>query len=319
MALAEFSLIQRYFARLGSSRGDVLLGVGDDAAQLQVPNDQTLVTAIDTLVSGVHFPEATPPADIGYKLLAVNLSDMAAMGAEPSWFTLALTLPRSDEAWLAPFAAGLSQLAEAHQLALVGGDTTQGPLVLSLQINGFVPVGQCLKRSGAQPGDRIYVTGTLGDAALGLQVAMKGLALTDGDYLVGRLNRPTPRVVVGLALRGIAHSAIDISDGLLADLGHITQQSGVAAQVQLQRLPLSSAYRAANPGYQPALTGGDDYELCFTAPPAAEDQIMAVADQCGCPISCIGEIVAGSGIRCFDGEIPATVATGGYQHFSADT
>ncbi len=316
MALAEFSLIEKYFSALGGPRDDVLLGVGDDGAQLAVPADMSLVVAIDTLVEGIHFPINTSAEDIGYKLLAVNLSDMAAMGAEPAWFTLALTLPESDEVWLAGFATGIAKLANQHGVQLIGGDTTQGPRVLSLQAHGLVPAQHILKRSGAQVGDRIYVTGTLGDAALGLQIALKGAQHPNADYLLQRLNRPTPRVSLGVALRTLAHSAIDLSDGLLADLAHICQQSHVAAVLELNQLPLSPAYRATPATIDTALNGGDDYELCFTASAAADEKIKALVQQHGCAISCIGEVVKGEGIRCYlDGTLYPTKKSG-YQHFT---
>ncbi|MCF6219408.1 MAG: thiamine-phosphate kinase [Gammaproteobacteria bacterium] len=316
MALAEFSLIEKYFSALGTARDDVLLGVGDDGAQLVVPADMSLVVAIDTMVEGVHFPVNTTAEDIGYKLLAVNLSDMAAMGAEPAWFTLALTLPESDEAWLAGFAKGIAMLANHHGVQLVGGDTTKGPRVLSLQAHGLVPAQQSLKRSGAEVGDGIYVTGTLGDAALGLRIALEGKHYSDSDYLLQRLNRPTPRVSLGMALRPIAHSAIDLSDGLLADLSHICKQSNVAAVLELNQLPLSPAYRATPATIDTALNGGDDYELCFTASRAAGESLKRLAQQHNCAISCIGEVVEGEGVSCYlDGKFYPTKKTG-YQHFA---
>ena len=316
MPLAEFSLIEKYFSTLGPARSDVLLAVGDDAAQVVLPPNMTLVAAIDTMVAGVHFPENTSAVDVGYKLLAVNLSDIAAMGAEPTWFTLALTLPHSDEAWLAGFASGMSDLAQRHQVQLVGGDTTKGPMVLSLQAQGLVPEAECLRRSGATSGDNIYVTGCVGDAALGLKVALQGAAYPDGGYLLNRLNRPIPRVEIGIALRGIASSAIDISDGLLADLGHICRQSGVAAQLDLNQLPLSAAYRSASVGIDVALSGGDDYELCFTAGVAHHQHIQQLAQQYNCPINCIGKMVEGEGIHCFLDNQPYQAEKRGYQHFS---
>lgn len=315
MALAEFSLIEKYFSALGPSRADVLLGVGDDAAQLAVPADMSLVMAIDTMVAGTHFPKNTLPYDIGYKLLAVNLSDMAAMGAEPSWFTLALTLPDCDESWLRGFSSGMRVLAEQHGVQLVGGDTTRGPLVLSIQAHGLVPAEQSLRRSGAVIGDNIYVTGSLGDAALGLQVALNGCEYDEGDYLLARLNRPTPRVELGIALRGIANSAIDVSDGLLADLGHICQCSGVGAALRLEHIPLSAAFYNAEQGLDLALCGGDDYELCFTAAPEQHLHILALSERHGCTISCVGEIVATHGVCCtLEGE-PYQTNQKSYQHF----
>jgi len=315
VSLAEFSLIEKYFSALGAPRADVLLGVGDDAAQLSVPPNMSLITAVDTMVAGVHFPDNTCSDDIGYKLLAVNLSDLAAMGAEPAWFTLALTLPESDESWLAGFAEGISGLALQHGIQLVGGDTTRGPLVLTLQAHGLVPVEQCLKRSGAQVGDHIYVTGSLGDAALGLAIALDGDQYPDSVYLLERLNRPSPRVALGIALCSVAHSAIDISDGLLADLGHICQQSNVGALLELNQLPLSAAFRAAAASIDTALNGGDDYELCFTASADSDSTLQALARQHGCAISCIGKVVEGEGIVCHLDGVPCQVEKTGYQHF----
>lgn len=321
MALSEFSLIERFFSHPDIVRDDVLIGVGDDGAQLRVPSDQTLVVSIDTMVAGVHFFPDVDPADLGYKLLAVNLSDLAAMGADPAWMTLALTLPQADESWLQGFAQGLSQLANGHRVQLVGGDTTRGPLVLTLQAHGFVPAQCIVTRAGARPGDRIYVTGTLGDAGLALRI-MRGeprAAVVAVDFLRQRLLRPSPRVEVGRALRGIASAAIDISDGLIADLGHILKRSRVGAQLRLEALPLSDAYTTVfmnGLDYVSALSGGDDYELCFTAPAHQHERIQAIAGECACPITCIGEIVEEGGLSITLHGEPYQPSSPGYDHFA---
>ncbi|MEW5756673.1 MAG: thiamine-phosphate kinase [Pseudomonadota bacterium] len=320
MARSEFSLIASYFSRLGAARDDVRLGVGDDAAIVTVAAGYELAIAVDTMVSGVHFFPDTDPYLIGYKLLAVNLSDMAAMGAEPNWMTLALTVPQADEHWLEDFSKGLADLALAHGVQLIGGDTTRGPLTLSLQIHGLVPQGTALMRKGAQPGDLIFVTGTLGDAGLGLKIAQGALTVSgaERDYLLGRLHRPTPRVELGMALRAVATSAIDVSDGLLADLGHILEASGVGAQIQLEQLPLSNAYRNAQPevDYSAALGGGDDYELCFTAPAQQQQNIIERAQKTNTPITCIGTITPAPGIICRLHGNTYQPKLNGYDHFA---
>lgn len=318
---SEFDLIDRYFRPLGQGAG-VVLGIGDDTAILDPgPGCQLLVT-VDTLVAGVHFPDSATPLDIGYKTLAVSLSDIAAMGGTPRWATLALTLPSADEAWLAAFARGLAEACSAYDVSLVGGDTTRGPLTLSLQLLGEVAAGQALRREGARAGDGIYVTGTLGDAGLGLACELEGLALPPADaaYCRGRLHRPTPRLSVGQGLQGIATAAIDISDGLLADLGHVLERSGVGAEVQRDELPLSSAMRAAMAASQAdwhlPLAAGDDYELLFTAPSGQEAAIARLASAAGCPITRIGRITAETGTRVLgaDGQ-PWLPERRGYDHF----
>ena len=319
----EFELISRYFARQPVVRADVALGIGDDAAVLDVPPGQQLVVSTDMLVSGVHFPENTDTVSIGHKSLAVNLSDLAAMGATPAWYTLNLSLPQAEPDWLEGFCQGMFDLARRHDVALVGGDTTRGPLTIGIQILGLVPHGQALKRAGARPGDRIYVTGLLGEAALGLRVAQGLLKLPD-EYLANvltRLNRPLPRVPAGLGLRGLASACIDISDGLAADLGHILAASAVGARIHLKRLPLSPAYDAAfaQVGWQAALAGGDDYELCFTIPPAQEIAFRKASAHLGVACSHIGDIEAEAGLRIVD-EQGALYQLGpaGFDHFRAD-
>jgi len=272
MALSEFGLIERYFRRCGAHRADVRLGVGDDAALLAVPGGSELVAAIDTLVAGVHFPHGSPPASIGHRALAVNLSDLAAMGARPAWALLALTLPEADASWLEEFASGLGDLARAHGVALVGGDTTRGPLCISVQLLGHVPAGEALTRSGASAGDALFVSGTCGDAAGGLAIE-QGQLEADPEaraWLRERFLFPTPRVALGERLRGLASACIDVSDGLLADAGRLASasQAGAAlawADVPLSR-PLLEVLGEAR-ARELALGGGDDYELCFAVPP----------------------------------------------------
>ncbi len=303
----EFRLIDRIHARTAQVREDVRLGIGDDAALLAVPAGQELAVAIDTLVEGVHFLPGTAPADIGWKALAVNLSDLAAMGAMPAWALLALTLPElpaeAQAARVDGLADGFAQLAQAYGVALIGGDTTRGPFTLSVAVHGFVPPGQALRRDGAQVGDLVFVTGTLGDAAAGLQ----RLSLSaDPDeeqrrgFLRARLHRPQPRVAAGLSLRGRASACIDVSDGLLADLGHLCTASAVGAEIEAAWLPLSSALLGScdeMAAHDYALAGGDDYELCFTLPSALAGEVQADLARLGCGATRIGRIVEAPGVR----------------------
>lgn len=333
MGISEFALIDRFFRPLGLMRDDVVIGIGDDAAVLSLEPNRQLAVAVDTLVEGVHFPVATAPQDIAYKSLAVNLSDLAAMGAEPAWATLALTLPKANESWLRGFAQGWADLARRYNVALVGGDTTRGSLVISVQVMGFVPRDLAITRAGARLGDDIYVSGTLGDGYGGLRCILDGVAEDpDSRYLRERLNRPAPRLELGLALRGIATSMIDISDGLAADLGHIVEQSGCSAQLDLDRLPLSDALERLSPYFRRwpdlaglddissarrcALAGGDDYELCFTAPADKAAAIDAVSRRLDCRVTRIGGVVGGAGIalRLADGAL-VPMAAAGYRHF----
>lgn len=301
--MGEFELIDRYFAKLGARRPDVLLGVGDDAALVTVPAGHELVACVDTLVDGRHFPVGSHADDIGWRALAVNLSDLAAMGARPAWATLALTLPEADEDWLEGFASGFAALASAHGVALVGGDTTRGPLTISVQLMGTVESGQALRRSNARPGDLVYVTGWPGDAAAGLallQGRLQGSGANRGA-LEQKFRRPEPRVAFGQRLRGVASACIDVSDGLAADLGRLVAASGVGAVLRATELPLSRALYALageERAREFALGGGDDYELVFTVPPAARGAMIALAASAGAPAChCIGEIVAGRGVR----------------------
>ncbi len=320
MPLSEFELIDRCFSDLGATRKDVTLGVGDDCALLRVPPGQELAVTVDTLVEGVHFLPDVDPESLGHKVLAVNLSDLAAMGATPAWITLALTLPAPDLEWTRAFARGLGSLAERHLVRLVGGDTTRGPRSITLQAHGFVPEGMALRRDGARPGDLVFVTGTLGDAGLGLRCLTRGYdAGADRDYLVGRLERPEPRVDAGRVLAGVASGAIDISDGLLSDLGHVVKASGVGAEIHLDRLPLSGGVQHCvdeTGDWNLPLASGDDYELCLVIPPERAEQARALARSSGVGISGIGRIVPGSGIVVLDarGE-PLATDDRGFDHF----
>jgi thiamine-monophosphate kinase len=319
--ISEFDLINHFFSSMTSKRGDVVLGIGDDAALLRVPQGKDLVVSVDTMVAGVHFFPDVSALNLGHKVLAVNLSDLAAMGAEPAWATLALTLPGIDYDWVSEFCRGFSALASDYGLQLVGGDTTSGPLSVTVQIQGLLPMGKGLTRSGAQVGDDIYVTATLGDAALALSCMRAKDQRADLVQLLERLERPIPRVEVGLALRDIASSAIDISDGLAADLGHILQASQVGAKVELDKIPLSPPVSAAiqqSRDWSIAIAGGDDYELCFTLPPLHRDRIAAIAQQTGVAVTPIGVIEAQTGLRFLlpDGSL-LTPEYIGYEHFSS--
>jgi len=321
----EFRLIERLRELTAQPRDDVRIGIGDDAAVLMPPPGKELVVAIDTLVEGVHFPPGTAAADIGWKALAVNLSDLAAMGASPAWALLSLTLPGADAAFVEGFAEGFAKLAQPHRLALVGGDTTRGPLTISVAVHGFVPPGQALTRAGARVGDVVLVTGTLGDAAAGLHALQHPPRDDDGrtglrGFLIERLNRPTPRLAVGTALRGQATACVDVSDGLLADLGHICTASGVGAEIETALLPRSSALLELyddTTALHFALSGGDDYELCFTVPAARVAELQAGLARLGCGATKIGRIVEGDGVRvrAADG---SSLATGrpGWEHFA---
>jgi thiamine-monophosphate kinase len=318
----EFSLIDRIRERTAQGRDDVRLGIGDDAALVSVPTGQELAVAIDTMVEGVHFPVGTRAADIGWKSLAVNLSDLAAMGATPAWALLAMTLPKADPDFIDDFATGFAQLAQSFRLALVGGDTTRGTLTISVAVHGFVPPGKALTRSGARPGDAIFVTGTLGDAAAGLQLFNRH---GDNDarsvFLIERLHRPTPRVAAGLALRDHASACIDISDGLLADLGHICAASGVGAEIDVSMLPRSSALFDLfddTTSQHFALSGGDDYELCFTVQAQHVAAVQADLARLGCGAAKIGRIVEGAGVHVRDADGKTMQPQHrGWDHFSS--
>jgi thiamine-monophosphate kinase len=329
--MSEFDIIRSRFTGVGAARSDVILGVGDDCALLAVPSGMELAVSIDTLSAGVHFLPDCDPEGLGHKSLAVGLSDLAAMGAEPAWATLALALPPdlAEGAWLGGFARGFAELAAGHGVALVGGDTTQGPLCISVQVHGFVPAGEAVRRSGARPGDLVCVSGTLGDAGLALRQIL-GAGSPD-DSLRQRLERPTPRVSLGLALRGLATAMIDCSDGLAADLGHILESSGVGADLDLGALPLSPQVEEAihdlsedgrdkPPDWALALASGDDYELCFCLPPGQAGQLAALERRFRVRLTPIGRIRAGGGLVCrgLDGE-PVSLDRPGYDHFPGRT
>ena len=298
MACGEFSLIARYFDRVRNARLDVDTGIGDDCALLNIPEKQTLAISTDTLVVGNHFLPDIDPADLAHKALAVNLSDLAAMGADPAWLTLALTLPAVDEAWLAAFSDSLFELLNYYDMQLIGGDTTKGPLSMTLGIHGYVPVGRALKRSGAKPGDWIYVTGTPGDSAAGLALILNQLTIDnpeDAAYLRQRHLRPTPRILQGPSLPDLSNTSNYISDGLISDLGHILNASGVGARVDLDLLPYSDALRRHVQPEQAcrwALSGGEDYELCFTVPELNRGALEVALGQLGTSFTCIGQISA---------------------------
>ena len=318
----EFELIQRYFEAATGARADVVLGVGDDCALLRPPPDRLLAVSTDTLVSGHHFVPDVNPESLGHKALAVNLSDLAAMGAEPAWASLAITLPDADEAWLAAFMRGFAALADAFGVALVGGDTTAGPLSVSVTVHGFVDAARSLRRDGASVGDRIYVSGTLGDAGLALRIQQGLVDLPTGPALQARLDRPSPRVQLGLQLRDISRCAIDVSDGLGADLGHLCERSGVGAKLELARIPLSDPVRRyvrETSDWSLPLTAGDDYELMFTVPCAQQSVFDEMAARLATPVTSIGEVVAaGQGVQVLapDGSrVPGLEK--GYDHFRA--
>lgn len=323
----EFDLIERIRMRTATKRADVRLGIGDDGAVLAMPAAHELVVCTDTLIGGVHFPLETSAQAIGWKSLAVNLSDLAAMGAAPAWATLALTLPAADAAWVDAFADGFAALAREYRLALVGGDMTRGPLAITVTAHGFIPEGCALRRGGAKCGDLVFVTGTLGDAAAGLAVldhnpshviTLREAAWDLRQQVIARLERPVPRVAHGIVLRALASACIDVSDGLIADLGHVCVASGVGAEIELNRLPASSALLGlfeaeARAMFQ--LAGGDDYELCFcVSPERAERAIDGLAQIGGA--TCIGRLVEGSGVRVFDGNGHALAVPRGWEHFT---
>ncbi len=331
----EFGLIDRYFRKAaGSNRA--LLGIGDDCGLFSIPPGCHAAVTTDTLVSGVHFFPGTDPHDLGWKCLAVNLSDLAASGASPLFHTLALTLPEADHGFLEPFSQGMDELAQKAGSELIGGDTTRGPMTITITAVGCVPAGEDIRRSGARAGDQIWVTGDLGGAALAVADLSRGRE-TAPEFL-RRLNHPEPRSLFGIRLRGTATSMLDISDGLLADLGHIMEASGRGALLHLEQIPLCpravpAAAAAPAPGDLPglapdldlipeetalraALTGGDDYELCFTAPPEKEMIVREISQELGIPASCIGSITADPGIRALLRGTPYPLPReGGYTHF----
>ena len=321
--MTEQDIIARYFSRHSVDAG-VEIGIGDDGAVVRPPKNSRLVITSDTLNEGVHFDSDCQPGDLGHKALAVNLSDLAAMGATPLWASLNLSLAAVEHAWLEGFAHGLFQLADRYGVRIIGGDIVSGPLSISIHMIGFLKSGLTLTRSRARPGDLIYVSGTIGDAAMGLKsrssTQPRTIAKTDYEYFALRLNRPEPKVVLGQEIVFCASAAIDISDGLLRDLNQILSMSEVGAQVELDQVPLSASMRKqlkTDKNWDVVLSGGDDYELMFTAHPEHQDAITQISEKTACPISCIGQITQGRGLelfrsgRCFP--LPNKL---GFDHFS---
>lgn len=318
MALDEFSLIERYFGALGESSANLRLGVGDDGAVVELPPGRQLVVAIDTLVEGIHFAAGGAAGDVAYKALAVNLSDLAAMAAEPDWFQLSLTLPRADPAWLEEFARSLDETARAYGLALIGGDTCRGPLSVTVQIAGSVPADAFVTRAGASPGDLVVVSGRLGDAGLGLAVSEGRVELPAeiAETCLRALRRPRPRLELVPFLRAQASAAIDLSDGLQGDLHHILRASGCGARLLRDALPVGDYIREQG-AWEYALAAGDDYEICCCVPATARDAIDAWnAAHPDCPLGVIGEITPGEYLLEHDGEQIDLSSTGGFRHFA---
>lgn len=317
MPIGEFELIARHFTGRGARRADVRIGVGDDAAVVAPPAGLEFVLALDSIVSGVHFPADLAPQFVGHRALAVNLSDIAAMGAEPAWALLGLTLPAADEAWVAEFSRGLDELARRHGVALVGGDTTRGPLTASIMLAGTLPAGAALLRSGARAGDDIWISGTPGDAGAGLAI-LQGRLKAPGDArdeLLRRFLLPEPRVALGLALRGLASACIDVSDGVAGDLEKLCAASGAGGEIEAAELPLSPALLAAAGAERAlrfALASGDDYELLFTARRESRTAIGALTAGAGCRR--IGTVTAGAGVRVRGAALPRD-AGHGFDHF----
>ncbi|MGP9418320.1 thiamine-phosphate kinase [Ewingella sp. AOP9-I1-14] len=324
MACGEFDLIARYFNRYRTARRDVQLGIGDDCALLTVAEKQLLAVSTDTLVEGIHFLKTIDPADLGYKALAVNLSDLAAMGADPAWVSLALTLPEVNTEWLEAFSDSLFDQLNYYGMQLIGGDTTRGPLSMTLTIQGLIPMERALTRSGAGVGDWIFVTGSLGDSAAGLALLLDQLTVDNAEHrdtLLQRHLRPTPRILQGQALRGLATAAIDISDGLISDLKHVLSASGCGARIDLDALPLSEALLGSVDGDRAlkwALTGGEDYELCFTVPEINRGALDVALSHLGVDFTCVGQMAPLSeGITFLRSGEPVELDWQGFDHFSA--
>lgn len=316
----EFAIIHEYFAQQPIQRGDVIVGIGDDAAVVTPQLGKNLVCTTDMLLDGVHFPEATDPYAIGHKALAVNLSDLAAMGAQPAWVTMLLSLPAADTAWVDAFSAGFHELARLHDVQLIGGDLVRGPIAVGVQAMGYVDPGHEIRRSGARVGDDVYVSGYLGDACLGLKAVQGEVSLTDEErkQVIHQLQYPSPRVALGRSIADIAHAAIDISDGLYKDLGHIAVASGVGAHIDLDSIPISNTYLKHMPqlGWEPALCGGDDYELCLVIPNGQDEQVAAIARQVKVPIRKIGRIQSGAGVTATRGGVEFIPQHTGHDHFA---
>ena len=320
--MKEFNIIEHFFKAKSIQRKDVVIGIGDDGAVTHIPKGQALVTTTDTLISGVHCLPDTSPHAIAQKAVAVNLSDLAAMGAEPAWISLSLSLPEVDEKWLEDFSNGLQEHAEYYSVQLIGGDTVKGPLVITITAQGFVPFEQALTRSNAKPGDSVYVTGTLGDAGLGLDIAQKKCIVTDQlnqDFLLNRLNYPTPRLLVGTSLRRIASACIDISDGLVSDIKHILNASKCGATIHVDKLPMSQALKesvSSSQGIGYALSAGDDYELLFTVSEEQKGHLETTLANANVHATYIGQLNGFVGkLELRQADKPYEYSAKGYQHF----
>ena len=320
--MKEFNVIEDFFKAKSLQRKDVIIGIGDDGAVTHIPQGQALVTTTDTLISGVHFLADTSPHAIAQKAIAVNLSDLAAMGAEPAWMSLSLSLPELDESWLEAFSNGLQEHAIYYSVQLIGGDTVKGPLAITITAQGFVPFDQALTRSNAKPGDSVYVTGTLGDAGLGLHIAQKKCVLGDQlnqDYLLNRLNYPTPRLLVGTSLRRIASACIDISDGLVSDIKHILKASQCGATLHVDKLPMSQALKESVSSSQAidyALSAGDDYELLFTVSEEQKGHLETALASANVHATYIGQLNGCAGkLELRQADKAYEYSTEGYQHF----
>lgn len=314
----EFDIIKQYFSNITNKKNssDIHVGVGDDAAIVTIPENKRLVVCTDTLNEAVHFPLSTSAYNIAYKALAVNLSDLAAMGATPKWFTLNISLPDINEDWLADFSKGLKQLSSEYQLDLIGGDTTRGPLSISITLVGHIEGTKALMRSGAKVGDKVYLSGCTGEAAYGLACLSASEVIGNSEkYFLSRLNQPTARVNLGVSLLGIANACIDISDGLVADIAHIAEASECGVKLNLNAIPLP-AIADIEQARRYALSGGDDYELAFTVAPSSQAELDKLINQTDLPISCIGEVVATKGIQLLDNNKPIDLPRFGYEHFS---
>lgn len=320
--MKEFSIIDSYFKSKSYQRKDVSIGIGDDCAVTDVPSGQSLVITTDTLVGDVHFFADADPAAIAHKAVAVNLSDLASMGAEPAWLSLSLAIPEVDESWLEGFSQALAELTDYYAVQLIGGDTVKGPLAITITAHGFVPHGQELTRSGAKPGDLVYVTGTLGDAGAGLNILKNKLSTskTSEDYLTKRLHFPTPRLLAGTALRRIANACIDISDGLVADLKHVLESSHCGASIDVEKLPLSVALKeatSADEAISYALHSGDDYELLFTVSEEQRGNLDIAFANYNIKATCIGQLTGAHGkLELKQGDDVYSTTLSGYEHFA---
>ncbi|MGI5308839.1 thiamine-phosphate kinase [Rheinheimera sp. WS51] len=320
--MGEFELIAEYFSAVGARRRDVITGVGDDGAVIQVRDGHDLVVTTDTMVSGTHFFANDDPRALGHKLVTVNVSDLAAMGAEPAWLSLALTMPEINQTWLKAFSAGVNETAEYYNCQLVGGDTTRGPLSFTMMAKGLVPRGKALSRSGAKVGDYIYVTGTLGDAALGLklQQGLHQVSKKHHTHILQRFQFPSARVALGQALRNIANSAMDLSDGLYSDIQHILHRSSVGASIDVQKLPLSQALKDScdtATAYSLALSGGEDYELLFTVAENKRGSLDVLLSPYGVGLTCIGRITGVAGkLELKNGDQQFHYQPQGFKHFA---